>query len=80
MDRYFFHITDGPTIVDDVGTELPDLNAVRVEALDVSGDLLRGFGNGPAFWSGADWRLDVTDEAGQPVLTLRFSGVQHRQG
>jgi hypothetical protein len=32
MPRYFFDIHDGTVIIDDVGTEFPDIEAVRVEA------------------------------------------------
>jgi hypothetical protein len=47
--------------------------AVRREALTTTGQLLRdGAGE---FWSGEDWRMHVVDEAGQEVLTLRFSAT-----
>jgi hypothetical protein len=28
---------------------------------------------------GAKWRMNVTDDAGQPVLTLRFSAEEDRR-
>jgi hypothetical protein len=41
--RYFFHITngDGP-VVDEEGSELPDIEAVRLEAAQTLYDLAKG--------------------------------------
>jgi hypothetical protein len=39
--------------------------------------MLRDSKGAADFWSGDDWTMNVTDEAGQPVLTLRFSGTLH---
>jgi hypothetical protein len=78
MARYFFHVRDGREIRDDVGTELPDLASVRAEAIQSSGEMLRDIKGDAEFWSGHDWMMNVTDDAGEPVLTLRFSGVRHR--
>jgi hypothetical protein len=75
MTRYFFHIQDGVRYEDKTGTELPDITAVRVRALKVSGDMLAS-GTHPDLWEGHEWRLTVTDEAGQEVLALRFSAQQ----
>ena len=77
MPRYFFHVRDGRDYPDDEGTELPDLAAVRTEALKASGEMLRDSKGRAEFWSGDDWTMNVTDEAGQPVLTLRFAGALH---
>ena len=77
MPRFFFHVRDGKDLPDTEGSELPDLNAVRTEALKASGEMLRDSKGGAEFWSGDDWTMNVTDEAGQPVLTLRFSGTEH---
>ena len=76
MQRYFFHLEDGETILDEIGTELPDLAAVRHNALATTSDLLGGIKAGPDFWAGEPWKLWVTDQAdglGTTILTLRFS-------
>src|ERR671912_482481 len=73
MPRFFFHVVDGHDMPDNIGTELPDMAAVRQEALSTSGQILRD--GGDEFWSGEDWRMHVVDEAGQEVLTLRFSAT-----
>ena len=77
MPRYFFHVRDGKDFPDTEGSELPDLDAVRTEALKASGEMLRDSKGRAEFWSGDDWTMNVTDEAGRPVLTLRFSGTEH---
>ena len=77
MPRYFFNVHDGRDYPDDEGTELPDLAAVRAEALRSSGEMLRDNNGTAEFWSGDDWTMNVTDEAGKTVLTLRFSGAEH---
>ena len=77
MPRYFFNVHDGRDYPDDEGTELPDLAAVRAEALQSSGEMLRDSKGAADFWSGDDWTMNVTDEAGKTVLTLRFSGTEH---
>ena len=72
--RYFFHVQDGRYYPDETGTNLPDLAAVRDEAIGVTADLLRGSGRAE-FWTGEEWSLHVTDEDGGDVLTLRFSAA-----
>jgi len=75
MARYFFHIQDGKQIRDEEGAELPDLQAVRDCAVKTAGDMLSD-GGGADLWSGHEWRMIVTDEAGREVLVLRFSAEQ----
>jgi hypothetical protein len=41
MPRYFIHVHDGTSMIDDEGTELPDLTAARLAAVRLSGELLR---------------------------------------
>jgi len=77
VPRYFFHLHDEQDYPDAEGTELPDLQAARVEAVRTSGELLRGNEGAAGFWSGDDWTMNVMDEGGRPVLTLRFSGTEH---
>jgi hypothetical protein len=33
--------------------------------------------DGHTVWNGSDWLMDVTDEAGSRVFTLRFSADDH---
>jgi hypothetical protein len=72
--RYFFNVHDGKDIIDDEGLELPDLEAVRKEAIRASGGIIKD--GGPEFWSGHEWRMVVSDETGREVLVLCFSARQ----
>ena len=74
VPRYFFQIHDSQTIPDPEGVELPDMAAVRSEAIITAGEMLRDLDGA---LSGEEWRMEVTDEGGQPVLTLRFSATEH---
>ncbi|MBL0403630.1 hypothetical protein JKG68_06585 [Microvirga aerilata] len=75
MPRYFFHVTDGHSERDTEGTELPDIYTAQDQAIRTSGELLRDMG--AKFWNGSEWKLEVTDEQGQILLTLRFSAEEH---
>jgi hypothetical protein len=72
MPRYFFHIRDGEYIPDHHGTELPDDEAAKHEAIAASSEALRALGS--RFWDGSQWQMIVVDEAEHEVLTLDFSG------
>ena len=60
MPNYFFHSEDGHLEIDEVGTELPDAAAARVEAVRFAGALL--LDRPQAVWESSRWRLLVTDE------------------
>ena len=73
--RYYFHVKDGRTAFDDEGMELPDIAAVKEEALLSSADLIKA-GVGPRFWTGEPWTIFVTDQpngGGNTVLLLAFT-------
>ena len=74
MPRYFFHVYCERDLRDKDGTELPDMPAVRAEAIRAAGEMLRDLAGA---FTGAEWRMDVTDEEGRPVLVLRFSVTEH---
>jgi hypothetical protein len=38
MARFYFHFANGRTTLDQVGIDLPDLNAVRKEAIGATRD------------------------------------------
>jgi hypothetical protein len=71
MPRYFFHVHDGADQPDPTGTEFADFKAARGEAVRACGEMLRDIdGDLPI---GSEWRMDVADETGRTILTLRFS-------
>jgi hypothetical protein len=71
MPRYYFHVIDGRSIIDNQESELAGLKEARVEATHLAGSILRD--EGDEFWNGEEWHMNVTDAAGQSVLKLRFS-------
>jgi hypothetical protein len=75
MARYFFHIRNGRTSLDEEGTELGGLDAVRDEALRTAGVCLVELGE--EFWRHARWTMWVVDEAGVTVLRLNFSAGEN---
>ncbi len=76
LPRYFLHLRykDSPQglAVDEEGDELPNAGAVREHVLNTARDLIRHTRiGGVRNW--LDCTFEVTDEAGQIVLTLPFS-------
>ena len=66
MPRYFFHLTNGDKIVDDVGEEFDLVEEARGHALTVARELSRG--GLPATFVGR--HIAVMDEQGVVVFTL----------
>jgi hypothetical protein len=78
MPRYYFHVEDHQTTVDEQGVELPDIGAARQEALQAAGDMLRN-GAGTSVWDGKPFRMWVTDQPGgrgKKFFTLHFSAAE----
>ena len=77
MPRFYFHIDDGWTHIDQVGVELPDLETARDEAVSAAGQILRD-GAAKNLWSGKPWRMWVTQSRfanEKPLFVLRFSAT-----
>jgi hypothetical protein len=78
VPRFFLHLRykDGVegVAVDDEGDELPDAGAVREHVMNTARDLIQGRRISGIKWSACTF--EVTDEAGQHVLTLPFSEAE----
>ncbi|NKM89359.1 hypothetical protein GFL54_35210 [Rhizobium laguerreae] len=73
MARYFFNVHDGISIPDTVGSEHPDLQSARREAVETIAERLRG-----ALLNKSDvsaWLMNVTDEQGVTVIVLSFTAA-----
>lgn len=70
MPRYHFDIEDVETQRDEQGVELEGLNAARLHAVRLSGDLLQNFPD--RFWSVGEWKCSVRDESGLILFVLHF--------
>jgi hypothetical protein len=73
----FFHVLDGREIIDSEGAELASLMEARVEAIQLTGAILRD--EGDTFWNGTDWQMNVTDASGQSGLKLHFSADERHR-
>jgi hypothetical protein len=74
MPRYFFHFHDGQTPPDKEGTEFPNLQAARAEAVRLAGEALKW--HAETFWNEGEWSLEVTDPTGLTLFTLYFTAVE----
>jgi hypothetical protein len=74
MARYFFNVTDGEYIADDVGIEFASLDLAKAEAVELATRLLRD--NATRFWQGVDWMIEVTDETGLILFSLTFMATE----
>ena len=71
MPRYFFHVDNGEFIPDPSGTELPDIQAARVEAVQAAGEMINE--KGQSFWEHmTPWVMNVTDSNKRLLFTLEF--------
>jgi hypothetical protein len=73
MPRFYFHVHDGVSELDREGTELPDWEEARLEAIRQTGAILRDEAWHIAL--GEDWRMEVTDERGLLLFRLDFTVV-----
>jgi hypothetical protein len=72
MPKFYFHVDDG--VLDDPdfhGTELPDEEAARFEAVKAAAEMLKEF-DGAVWRQRNPWRMHVTDEAQRLLFTLHF--------
>ena len=68
MPRYHFIVHDGTDLDDPDGTELPDLQTARIEAVKLAGGLL--LHSASQFWSTPDWHIEVRDDNGLSLFRI----------
>lgn len=68
MPHYYFHTADGRRDRDRQGAELADHRAARKQAIRFAGAILDS--EPEVLWDGRDFRVEVTDEAGQLLFTV----------
>ena len=74
MPIYHFNVRDGSNIPDPDGTELPNVQAARVEAVKLAGRLL--LDEPDTFWEGSDWHVEVTNDRGLILFRLDFMATE----
>jgi hypothetical protein len=75
MARYFFHVSDGTFVLDEVGVELPDVTSAQTAAIQLTAEILKDGVSGP-LWNRLCWRVEVTDSpqvGGQRFFVVNFS-------
>lgn len=71
MPRFYFNVfPDGPEL-DEVGSNCPDVYVAQSHAVRMAGEIMRDLGR--MFWSGGEWRIEVTDADGKTLYVVRFS-------
>ena len=70
MPRYFFDIVDGEDLPDLLGSEWPDIQAARIEAVRYSAEVLKEMPE--RFWNSEAWTMTVSTAEKTPQFTLRF--------
>ena len=73
MARYFFNLHDGASLADTVGSDHPDLESARNEAVEAMGERMKG-----SLLRNADisaWLMNVTDEHGVTVIIVSFTAA-----
>ena len=74
MPRFHFNIHDGVSLIDTEGTELPDWQAARLEAIRRAGEVLQNDAQRVAI--GEDWRIEVTDHTGLILFQMAFLMIE----
>ena len=72
MPRYYFHTHDGTPFIDPDGIDLPGVDDARGKAVEAAADALRHLG--PRFWESGKWLMRATDENGETICLISFSG------
>jgi hypothetical protein len=76
MPLYYFNFRNGHTTLDDHGTELADLRALRREAVRASREFFMTHEGTAEFWAGEPAKIWVTEgpnDTGKTVLTMELS-------
>ena len=68
MPRYFFHSADGARSWDEAGVELEDDQAARIEAIRLTGAILKDEPH--VLQNGHDFRVEVTDSIRRLLFTI----------
>lgn len=73
MPRYFFNVVEDNHKVDVLGTEYPDAESARMEAVRFAADLLKA--EPERVWKGTELRIEASDVWDTVLFTLIITGV-----
>ncbi len=74
MARYFFNTEDGEAVTDGEGVELAGGADAEVEAVRLTGELLREHAR--EFWKTGSFRVTVTDDNGLALFAIITEAVR----
>ena len=74
MPRFHFNVYDGVSEPDPEGTELPDWQTARLEAIRLACEILKD--DAHRIGLGEDWRIEVTDSTGLILLQMTFQVIE----
>ena len=74
MARYHFNTQDGETVADNEGVELPCGADAEVEAVMLTGALLREHAR--EFWKTGSFTVTVTDDAGLALFAIVTEAIR----
>ena len=72
MPQYFFHHYNGDNQIDEVGVELPDDAAAKIEAIRATSEMLLDLSE--TFWSLPRYEMRVVDKNGREVCRVSCHG------
>ncbi len=78
MPLFFFHLTGDHTRRDEEGYEFQDPHAAWVEAVRTCGEMIRD--QYKVLEPARPWGMDVLDEEGCLIFSLRFAGNARTDG
>lgn len=73
MPRFFFNVHDDHALLDDTGTDFPNIAAAKAHVPRFVGELIRD--SEATFWDCDMWRLEVTDEIGLVLFVVHVSAA-----
>jgi hypothetical protein len=73
MPIFYFDIEDGGRQEDREGVELADLAVAKMEAVTMTGEMLRDRPDEP--WASRGWRMTVADENHRPLFVIRVEAA-----
>ncbi len=74
MARFYFNTQDGEAVTDGEGVELADGADAEVEAVILTGELLREHAR--EFWKTGSFTVTVTDDHGLALFTIITEGIR----
>lgn len=73
MPRFHFNVHDDRALLDDTGTDFPNIAAAKAHVARFVGEVIRE--SGATFWDSNMWRLEVTDESGLVLFVIHVSAA-----